>query len=77
MAQLNEQIEQAGRAEALADTKARLLAAERPLSFSLALEISAYEGWLKRQVSHDVSVSQASQECYAAGGMECSCQVTA
>ena len=64
----------ADRVEALVDTKAGLLAAERALSFSLALEKSACEEKLKRQVSHAASVAE---EWYAAGDTECSCQVTA
>ena len=69
--------ERADCAEALVDTKAGLLAAERASSFSLALEKSAYEERLKRQVSHAVDVSEHAKEWYAADGMECSCQVVA
>lgn len=67
----------ADRAEALVDTKAGLLAAERAISFSLALENNTYKERLKRQVSHAADVSKDAKECSAAGGRECSCQLTA
>ena len=48
MDQLKVEAERADRAEALVDTKAGLLAAERAISFSLALEHNTYKERLKR-----------------------------
>ena len=62
MAQLRVQTERADRAAALVDTKAGLLAAETAASFSLALENSACEERLKRQVSRAICVPESAKE---------------